>query len=135
MRRSAFHILRIGLAITFLWIGLLILKSPESWAAYIQPWALDLLPLPARDVMVATAVFDIVIGFFLLIDAWIWIAAALASIHLLMVMVAGGITEVTVRDIGLLGGTLALFVSSYPANLWPLKTKPASSASSRMRTN
>lgn len=120
MRKSAFHLLRLGVAITFLWIGLLILRSPEGWAGYIQPWALDLLPIPSRDLMIGTAVFDLLIGFFLLIDTWVWIAAALASIHLVTVLAVGGITEITVRDIGLLGGTLALLASSYPMNLWPL---------------
>jgi hypothetical protein len=31
MIKTSFHILRVGLAITFLWIGVLIFKNPESW--------------------------------------------------------------------------------------------------------
>ena len=35
MNRTSFHILRVGLAVTFLWIGILILKNPEAWGGYL----------------------------------------------------------------------------------------------------
>ncbi len=120
MNKYAFHLLRVGLAITFLWIGLLILKNPEAWGGYLQPWAADLLPIPLAQAMVGTAVFDLLIGFLLLINTWTWLAAFVAAFHLIVVLTASGISEVTVRDIGLLSGALAIFVDAYP-NIWPRK--------------
>lgn len=108
MKLSSFHLLRVGLAITFLWIGLLIFKNPEAWGGYIQPWAMAFLPMPIKELMLTTAVLDLLIGFFLLIDTWTWVAATLASAHLAVVLTVSGINEVTVRDIGLLAGGLAV---------------------------
>ena len=114
MKRTAYHILRVAMGINFIWIGILIFKSPESWGGLIQPWAADLLPVPLKQAMISTAILDIVVGFFLLIDVYTWLAAIIATIHLVIVLVTTGITTITVRDIGLMGGTLALIISGLP---------------------
>jgi uncharacterized membrane protein YphA (DoxX/SURF4 family) len=117
MKASAFHILRVGLAITFLWIGILILKEPEAWGGFIQPWAVNLLPIPIKELMLGTALFDIAIGFLLLIDVLTWLAALGGAVHLAIVLTVSGINAITVRDIGLLAGLLALAVTALPARL------------------
>lgn len=115
MTKTGFHILRVGMAITFLWIGVLILRTPESWGGYLQPWAMGLLPVPIEQAMIGTAILDIAIGFFLLIDSFVWIAALVGSIHLVIVLAVSGITDITVRDIAILAGTLSLMADSLPA--------------------
>ncbi len=117
MNRTAFHLLRVGVAITFLWIGILILKFPEAWGGYMQPWAAGLLPVPLKQAMLGTAILDLVIGFFLLIDAYVWIAAFFAAVHLAIVLTVSGITDITVRDIGLLAASLALTIESLPTGI------------------
>lgn len=114
MSKTAFQILRVGLGITFLWIGVLIFRSPEGWGSMLQPWAAALLPLPLRDIMMGTGVLDIIIGILLLIDAVVWLGALAGGIHLIIVLTTTGITEITVRDIGLLAGVLALFFTALP---------------------
>jgi uncharacterized membrane protein YphA (DoxX/SURF4 family) len=117
MIKTSFHILRVGVAITFLWIGVLIFKNPESWGGYLQPWAAGLLPLPLEKAMIGTAILDILIGFFLLIDVLTWLAALLGAVHLIIVLAVSGITDITVRDIGLLVATLALMIDSLPQRI------------------
>lgn len=114
MGKSSFHVLRVGLAITFIWIGVLILKSPESWGGYMQPWAVKFLPISINQVMISTAILDIVIGVLLLIDWFAWIAAILGSLHLVIVLTVSGISDITVRDIGLLAAAFALIMDSLP---------------------
>lgn len=115
MRTSSFHILRVGIAVTFLWIGILILKNPEAWGTgFIQPWAAGFLPVPLKEAMIGTAILDLLIGMFLLIDKFTWLAAAVASVHLIIVLTVSGINEITVRDVGLLAATLALSCQSAP---------------------
>ena len=114
MEKTSFHFLRVGLAITFLWIGILIFKNPEAWGGYLQPWAAGLLPIPLSQAMIGTAILDIIIGAFLLIDFLPWLAALVGAIHLVIVLTVSGITDITVRDIGLLVGTLALMIDSLP---------------------
>lgn len=114
MNKTAFHFLRVGLAITFLWIGVLIFKNPESWSGYLQPWVVALLPVPLEQAMIGTAILDIVIGALLILDIFTWLAALIGSLHLIIVMTVSGITDITVRDIGLLVGTIALMIDSFP---------------------
>lgn len=117
MHKPSFHILRVGMAITFLWIGILIFKQPEAWGGYLQPWALDLLPVPISQAMIGTAVLDIVIGFLLLIDTYVWAAALVGAIHIIIVLTVSGITDITVRDIAILAGEIALMVDSLPKKI------------------
>lgn len=118
MKGASFHILRVGIAITFLWIGVLIFREPESWGLYLQPWAANLLPTSLKSAMIGTAVFDIVVGFLILVDFTTWVAALFGSIHLIIVLTVVGINAITVRDIGLLAGTLALLLHAVPENFW-----------------
>lgn len=115
----AFHILRVGMAITFLWIGVLILQSPEAWGGFLKPWAANLLVLPLKQAMIMTAILDIGIGFFLLIDVFTWFVSLLAAVHLASVLTVSGIDAITVRDIGLLAGAVALAATSWPKKHFP----------------
>jgi len=110
MKTASFHILRVGIAITFLWIGVLIFRQPEAWGGYFLPWAADILPMPLKEVMIGTAILDIVVGFLLLINMLVWPAALLATLHLATVIAV----SITVRDIGLFAATLALAVDTWP---------------------
>jgi len=112
MREASFHILRVGIAITFLWIGILILKDPQGWSGYIQPWLLDFLPLTPDHMMISTAILDITVGTLLLIDKLTWQASLVGAAHLVTVLIVSGINSVTARDIGLLAGCLSLFIFS-----------------------
>jgi len=114
MNKTSFHILRVGLAITFLWIGILIFKQPEAWGGYLQPWAAGLLPIPIKEAMIGTAVLDILIGAFLLFDFFVWFVALLGAIHLIIILTVSGITDITVRDIGILAAIIALVIDSFP---------------------
>jgi len=114
MKKVSFHILRVGLAITFLWIGILIFRDPEGWGGYLQPWAVGLLPFPLKQAMIGTAILDIVIGAFLLIDFLTLPISLIASLHLIIVLSFSGITNITVRNIGLLAATFALIIETFP---------------------
>lgn len=114
MNKSSYHILRVGMAITFIWIGVLIFKSPESWGGYLQPWAVGLLPISIEQTLLITAIFDIIIGVLFLIDWFCWLAAILAAFHIIIVLTVSGITDITVRDIGLLAGVIVIMVESLP---------------------
>lgn len=117
MGKASFHILRVGLGVTFLWIGVLIFKQPEAWGGYLQPWAAGLLPVPLSQVMFGTAILDIIIGFLLLVDTFTWFASLLAIIHLVIVLTVSGITDITVRDIAILAAAISLMIDSLPKSL------------------
>jgi len=119
MNRPSFHIVRVGTAITFVWIGILILQDPVGWSGYILPWMLNFIPVPAATFMLSIAAFDILVGYLLLINKFTWYASAAAVVHLLTVLIASGINAITVRDIGLLAASLAIFFDSKkPRHFW-----------------
>lgn len=120
MSRSSYHLLRVGLGITFLWVGILIFREPDGWGGLVFPWVVRLLPTPLHGTMLSVATIDAAIGLLLLLDMWTWYAALLASIHLLMVLLGTGITDITVRDIGLLAAALAVLHET-PAPPLPLR--------------
>lgn len=113
MKNASLQILRVGMAVTFLWIGILILKEPEAWGGLIQSRIAVFLPLSLKFLMTGTAVLDILVGSLLLINRFTWQAAFLGSFHLLVVLTVSGINAITVRDLGLLAGTIAIFASSF----------------------
>lgn len=108
------NIIRVGLGITFLWIGVLIFKHPEAWGQALQPWAAGLLPIDLRTAMMQTAIFDIVVGFFLLVEFKPAFFSFLALLHLATVITVVGITGITARDIGLAAMALALTIHYWP---------------------
>ena len=91
----------------------MIIKNPEAWGGYIQAWAASLLPLPILQMMILVAILDITVGFFLLIDVLTWLAALVGALHLITVLTVAGITDITVRDIGLLGLALSIWLHSF----------------------
>ncbi len=107
-------ILRIGLGITFLLSGFLILKDDDKWTHMLPGWFSKYLP-SAKSFMIVTAVSDLIIGAWLLSGYFTGIAALLASLHLLGVLVVSGKNEFheVYRDIGLLFGCVALAVYSF----------------------
>ena len=114
MSKSSFHLVRVGIAITFLWIGILIVKQPEAWGGYLRPWAVRLLPVPLEQVMLGTAIIDIIIGALLLVDRLTHIAAFVGALHLVIILITSGITDITIRDVGLLAASLAVMIDSLP---------------------
>ncbi len=114
MNKTAYIILRVGLAVTFIWIGILILMNPEAWGSNIQPWAANLLPVPLIQIMTVTAILDIAVGVGFLINPLVWLAALLGALHVASVLLVSGVTDITVRDIAILAATVALTIERWP---------------------
>ena len=100
-----------------MWIGILIFRKPEAWGFYLQSQAIDLLPIPSREVMIETVLLDISIGVLFLIDVLTWTAALLGAIHLMIVLITSGINAIAVRNIGLLAAFITLAISTRANNL------------------
>lgn len=102
-------LLRIGLGITFVLTGVLILKDDDKWAHMVPRWFAQHTP-SVRSFMIATAWFDLVVGAWLMSGYFTGIAAAIAAIHLLGVLIATGkhTFHETYRDIGLVFMAVAL---------------------------
>lgn len=123
MEKSSYHVLRVAVGITFIWIAVLIFKDPDVWVGLVQSWVKDLSPVPLEQALISTAVLDLIVGFMLLIDRFAFAAAVLGAIHLATVLIVTGITVITVRDIAILGAVIALAIENYPAGFRPKTLK------------
>lgn len=105
-------ILRIGLGVTFLLIGIDILRNPQNWIGYV-PGGVP-LGLSREGLLAATGVFDAIVGLGLILRVMPKVSSGLAALHLIGIIITSGIDPVIVRDIGLLAAALALF-------FWPTR--------------
>ena len=115
MKTFSYHLLRIGLGITFLWIGVLIVQNPLAWGGFMQPWARDMLFLSLEHTMLITGIVNIIVGVLLLLNLFVWVGALLGTIQLILVLIGVGFNDVTIRDIAILGAVFALFVDKAPS--------------------
>lgn len=124
-QKTAYHLLRVTLGITFIWVSVMIFQEPVFWSGFIDPWAASLMPLSLETMMKITAGLDLIIGLLLIADKWTWIVSLIASLHLLAILIGSGIDTITVRDIGLFGATAALTLIAAPTKFFKSKKQEA----------
>ena len=108
-------LLKIGIAAVFMWFGIHKFISPEYWVnAWIPVWLpnfLEYFSLTPINFIYISGIFQILVGLSFLTNVGTRIFALLASVFLLLIIVIfgfNGFNEIIVRDIGLLGGLLAI---------------------------
>jgi len=111
-------VLRIGLGITFILVGIMILQDPRAWGSYADQWVLKYLFAPIETVMIVNGILDIVIGLLLLLgrSTSLWLGGLLGAAHLATVLVVSGSDDmvITVRDIGLFSACLYIALEAWP---------------------
>ncbi len=104
--------LRLGLAAVFIWFGVDKFLHPEYWLnAWIPQSVLSLaskVGISGMDVVYASGVFELLVGASVLSNIFIKIFSVLALVFLVTVLFTFGVSEVLIRDIGLMGGFLSL---------------------------
>lgn len=114
--KYTYFILRFGLAVVFLWFGIDKFIHPTYWqTVWISPKLIsivDFLSSNKNQIVYASAVFEIIVGLSLVSGIFAKLFSLLAIFYLVAILLVNGLTEITVRDMGLLGGLLATL-------LWP----------------
>lgn len=106
----SYLLLRVGLGITFLWIGIDMVRHPDSWIGFL-PGSIP-ASLSRESALIVIAVTDMATGCLLLLNKLPRLTALAAAGHLAGIIVVNGIDGVLIRDVSLLGSALALV-------LWP----------------
>ena len=109
MNKKSYWIIRIGLAVVFIWFGIDKLIAPINWFGYV-PSFIDALPISIRDFVLINGLFEIILGLMLLWPRSVRIAADIIAAFLVAVLVFQGFNEVTIRDLGLIAMALSLIV-------------------------
>lgn len=107
MQKWGFRILRIGLALIFIWFGKEQLMNPGSWIGYVPSWAESIFPNTEKLVLL-NGLFELVAAFLLIMNVFTRVVALILAVHLLVIALAIGINPVGVRDIGLSIAALSL---------------------------
>jgi len=109
-------ILRVGLALVYLWFGFSQLFDSLNWVYLVPNWAVNLSHLPPAMIVLANGLFEVIVGTFLIIGFFVRPMTLLYVAHLFVISVEMGISSAGVRDIGLTLSALALFLLYKPEN-------------------
>jgi uncharacterized membrane protein YphA (DoxX/SURF4 family) len=101
-------ILRLGLAILYLWFGFSELLNTPAWTAWVPAWATALTHLSAVQIVLLNGGFEIVAGALLAIGIWVRPVAALLALHMLLIVIDIGLDQIGMRDLAICFATVAL---------------------------
>jgi len=101
-------LLRVSMAIVFLYFGMSQLKSPDEWTGMV-PEAITGTIITANNLVVANGLLEVTLGIFLLIGLYTRASALLLSIHLAFITFHIGLNAIGIRDFGLTIATVAIF--------------------------
>jgi uncharacterized membrane protein YphA (DoxX/SURF4 family) len=104
-RDYAILILRVGLALVFLYFGVMQLINPAQWTRLLPGFTSS---MPQETLIMLNGVFEVIFGLLLLVGFMTRWVAALLAIHLASITVNLGYTAIGVRDFGLTLATIAL---------------------------
>jgi uncharacterized membrane protein YphA (DoxX/SURF4 family) len=108
--------LRIGIAAVFLWFGIDKFLHPSYWVnAYVGGSLVSvirIIHISPVQLIYLTGIFELLVGLSLITGVFTKFFSTLGVVFLISIMFFIGLNEVTTRDIGLIGGLVALV-------LWP----------------
>lgn len=103
-------ILRISLALVFLYFGIVQLNDPSSWSSYV-PEFLDVPGISSNNLVALNGLVEITLGLFLICGLYTRFASLILSLHLFGIALSIGFSPLGVRDFGLAFATLSIFFS------------------------
>ncbi len=115
-------ILRISLALVFLYFGFSQALTPDNWTGYLPGFMTNTIITPT-NIVVMNGIMEIVLGIFLAIGLFTKFASLLLGLHLIGIAATIGFNPLGVRDFGLAAATLSLFFSG--AGKWSIDNKNA----------
>lgn len=115
-------ILRVALAMVFLWFGLNQLFFPENWIGFvpeiIQNVAFNVFGITAVTFIYVNSFLEVVLGLFMFFGLYTRFSSLILGLHLLGISLSLGFSATGVRDFGLAFATLAVFFNK--ADNWCL---------------
>lgn len=103
-------VLRIGIALVFLWFGFSQVTNAGMWTRLIPEWATSLSGMSAVTIVHFNGAFEIVFGIALLTGFFTRVVALLLALHMFHIAITMGYSAIGVRDFGLAIATATIFL-------------------------
>lgn len=107
-------VLRVGLALVFLWFGIDKFIHPQYWVDAWFPASVAVLiakiGFTSVNFMYLVGILEVFVAVSLMSTLFMRFFAAAAIVFLAITMIFHGFNEIMIRDLGLIGGLLALIV-------------------------
>ncbi len=108
LQKYAPVVLRLGLAILYLWFGVSEITNTGAWTTWVPAWATAMTGLSAETIVQLNAAFEILAGALLAIGLLTrWIALAL-GLHMVLLVFEIGFNAIGMRDFAIMMATFAL---------------------------
>ncbi len=104
-------LLRVGIAIVFLWFGFSQLTNPESWTRLMPGYVTAFLPFSVNTLIYINGIFEISFAILLLLGLYTRTVSLLLGLHLLHIVTIVGYGAIGARDFALALATLAIFLN------------------------
>jgi uncharacterized membrane protein YphA (DoxX/SURF4 family) len=109
LQRYSPVIVRVGLALVFVWFGVNQFMDTNAWLGYMPQSVIDISHLSAATLVHLNGAFEIIFGIALLLGFFTRFAALLLALHILDITYVVGFDSIGVRDFGLSMATVAVF--------------------------
>ena len=102
-------VLRISLALVFLYFGISQLISQDRWIGFIPDFVANIVN--SEIMVVINGSLEVILGSLMLLGFFVRPVALILSLHLFIIAVSIGFSPTGVRDFGLSMSTLAVFLN------------------------
>lgn len=116
MQKKSLLFLRLGLAATFLYSGIDMIRHPLVWQGFIPQWLIDFLPVSPSAYLAGQGTVELLFALSFATGFLVRYTSLLVSFELLAIIAFSGINAVTFRDLGLLGASAALTAHYWTAS-------------------
>ena len=110
MNKIAPTVLRIGIAIVFIWFGAQQMINTSVWIGYIPKFVTTLTSLSASQIVYFNGIFEIIFACALLLGYFTRFTALILALHILDITFIVGLNATGVRDFGLFIATISIFL-------------------------
>jgi uncharacterized membrane protein YphA (DoxX/SURF4 family) len=101
-------VLRVGLAVMFLWFASNELMHPQAWSIWVPAWVVGFSGFSAIAIVTANGIFELLAGTLLLLGIYTRPVAVVLFLHMAFLVVDIGINAIGMRDFALAAALLAL---------------------------
>lgn len=106
-------ILRIGIALVFIWFGIDQIIDPTSYVGFLPDWLISISHMAPKTIVLLNGTFEIIFGTALAFGLFTRFVAFLLFLHMADITFTVGYDAIGVRDFGLTIASLAVWLNGF----------------------